>query len=72
MRTPDDTARRILFRAGYTALGRMTGTCRQTMKRRETYPGTITLDELAYMAKGQDITDEELITVIRHRTGGLR
>lgn len=67
LKTPDTQARHILFRASDSALARMTGACRQTMAKRKEKPGTLTLDELAALVEGQDITDEELVYVVRNR-----
>ena len=66
VRTPDSTARRYLFGEPITKLTRAVGWgSRTTAYQRKDRPDTITIGELAVLAKENELTDEEILTVVK-------
>ena len=67
VRTPDDTARFYLFRGTRKKIAEAAGLPRQILYDRIKKPGQLKLDELSAICKYQDLTDAEIIRIIRGR-----
>jgi len=66
IRTPDSTARRLLFGVPLARLTKAAGWgSRNTAYSRKMNPNTITIQELAILAKENKLTDEEIVTVVK-------
>lgn len=66
IRTPDSTARRLLFGTSLAKLTKAVGWgSRNTAYSRKMNPETITIGELAILAKENELTDEEIVTVVK-------
>ena len=66
MRSRDKTARMLLFDVPIARLTRAVGWgCRKTAYQRRDRPGTLTLEELAILAKENELDDEEIVTIVR-------
>ena len=67
LRSPDNTARRYLFRVSMAQIVRNTGICHGTAYNRRKHPGDITLDELAQLVRENELDAEELYKVVTER-----
>ena len=67
LRTPDETARRLLYGGNKTSLIRNTGISKGTLYNRIERPGKTTLDELAELVREQALTAEELYQLVTER-----
>ena len=67
IRTPDETARFYLFRGDKKRIAEASGMVRQTLYSRIQKPGMLRLDELSAICKYQELTDAEIIQIVRGR-----
>lgn len=65
IRTPATITAWYLFRGNKTEAMRKTGMTRRTFYNRVDHPGDLKLKELGPLAKVNDLTDEQIVKIIR-------
>jgi len=65
IRTPATITQWYLFRVNKTEAAKKTGMPRGTLYRRLDHPGDLRLKELGQLVKLNDLTDEEIVTIVR-------
>ena len=65
IRTPASITAWYLFRGNKTEAMRQTGMTRGTFYKRIDQPGELKLSELGPLAKANDLTDEQIVTIVR-------
>lgn len=63
--TPEAKTKWYLFRGNKSDLERQTGIKRRTLYDRIEKPGNIKLSELGQLVKANDLTDEQIIKIVR-------
>lgn len=63
--TPDAETRWYLFRGNKTEIARKTGMTRETVYNRIKKPGDIKLTELGQLVAANDLTDEQIVKIVR-------
>lgn len=63
--TPDAKTRWYLFRGNKTEMAKRTGIKRETIYNRIRKPGNIRLSELGQLVAVNDLTDEQIINIVR-------
>lgn len=67
LQSPDPHARRVLFGGNMSRLARETGLTRGLLIRRKQRPGDTTLAEFGLIAHSLDLTDAEIVALVRER-----
>lgn len=65
IRTPASIAVRYLYKGNQSELERKTGILRRTLFNRRKDPGMTTLKEFGALAEANDLTDGEIIEIVR-------